>query len=236
MFLDHIQRRTTVGRTPLGEWSARLEESYRLCCVVVCDLETSRIGAPCIYIYTYDISSLRVNDLTLILLTWRKLWANNASKQQVGFNSAFKGLKLLKKTRERAFKQFKWPRPQCVNSARDKDGWHSLATTPLPPEREKPVTKKHEWVCPSAHICDVPARNMRLVGSQRPVNVGSARNRLRGSHGPANASPARNMRVESKPYNHWYYQELTLRRLMLYMYGAPILDVSRSHTTTQHSR
>ena len=29
---------------------------------------------------------------------------------------------------------------------------------------------------------------------------------------------------------------LTLRRLMPYIYGAPILDVSRSHTTTQHSR
>jgi len=160
MFLDHTQRRTTVGRTPLDEWSARRrdlyltthdthnrqismppvgfeptisaserpaaahllrswvrippgpwifvccecrvfsgrglcdelitrpEESYRLWCVVVCDLETSRIGAP----YIYDISCLRVNDLTLILLTWRKWWANNASKQQMGFNSGFKGL------------------------------------------------------------------------------------------------------------------------------------------------
>ena len=41
----------------------RPEESYQLCCVVVCDLETSRIGAPYIYIYIYiyDISSLRVN-------------------------------------------------------------------------------------------------------------------------------------------------------------------------------
>ena len=29
---------------------------------------------------------------------------------------------------------------------------------------------------------------------------------------------------------------LTLRRLMSYIYRAPILDVSRSHTTTQHSR
>jgi len=29
---------------------------------------------------------------------------------------------------------------------------------------------------------------------------------------------------------------LTLRRLMSYIYGAPVLDVSRSHTTTQHSR
>jgi len=34
----------------------------------VYDLETSRIGAS----YIYDISNLRVNDLTLILLTWRK--------------------------------------------------------------------------------------------------------------------------------------------------------------------
>jgi len=33
----------------------------------------------------------------------------------------------------------------------------------------------------------------------------------------------------------WSYT-LTLRRLMSYIYGAPILDVSRSHTTTQHSR
>ena len=42
------------------------------------DLETSRIGAPYIYIYIhthihiYDISCLRVNDLTLVLLTWKK--------------------------------------------------------------------------------------------------------------------------------------------------------------------
>jgi len=31
-------------------------------------------------------------------------------------------------------------------------------------------------------------------------------------------------------------KSLTLRVLMPYIYGAPILDVSRSHTTTQHSR
>ena len=30
--------------------------------------------------------------------------------------------------------------------------------------------------------------------------------------------------------------KLTLKRLMSYIYGAPILDGSRSHTTTQHSR
>ena len=56
MFLDHTQRRSTVGRTPLDELITRPEESYRMCCVVVCDLETSRMGAP----YIYDISHLRV--------------------------------------------------------------------------------------------------------------------------------------------------------------------------------
>jgi len=30
--------------------------------------------------------------------------------------------------------------------------------------------------------------------------------------------------------------KLTLRLLMSYIYGAPILDVSRSHTTTHYSR
>jgi len=68
------------GRGLCDELITRPEESYRLCCVVVCDLETSRIGAPYIYIYIhthththiYDISRPRVNDLTLILLTWRK--------------------------------------------------------------------------------------------------------------------------------------------------------------------
>ena len=46
------------GRGLCDELITRPEESYRLCCIVVCDLETSRMGAP--YIYIYDISSLRV--------------------------------------------------------------------------------------------------------------------------------------------------------------------------------
>ena len=58
------------GRGLCDELITRPEEFYRLCCVVVCDLETSRMGAP--YIYIYDISRLKVNNLTLILLTWRK--------------------------------------------------------------------------------------------------------------------------------------------------------------------
>ena len=47
------------GRGHCDELIAHPEESYRLCCVVVCDLETSRMGAP----YIYDISRLRVNLL-----------------------------------------------------------------------------------------------------------------------------------------------------------------------------
>ena len=57
------------GRGLCDELITRPEESYRLWCVVVCDLETSRIGASYIYIYMYiyvyiyiyDISSLGVN-------------------------------------------------------------------------------------------------------------------------------------------------------------------------------
>ena len=45
------------GRGLCDELITRPEESYRLCCVVVCNLETSRMGAP----YIYDISHLRVN-------------------------------------------------------------------------------------------------------------------------------------------------------------------------------
>jgi len=44
------------GRGLCDELFTRPEESYRLCCVVVCDLETSRLGAP----YIYEISRLRV--------------------------------------------------------------------------------------------------------------------------------------------------------------------------------
>ena len=48
--------RVLSGRGLCDELITRPEESYRLWCVVVCDLETSRMGAP----YIYDISRLRV--------------------------------------------------------------------------------------------------------------------------------------------------------------------------------
>ena len=75
------------GRGLCDELITRPEESYRLWCVVVCDLETSSIGAPyiCIYIYIYihiyiytyknDISSLRVKSclLSLCLQSFRSI-------------------------------------------------------------------------------------------------------------------------------------------------------------------
>ena len=51
--------RVLSGRSLCDELITRPEESYRLWCVVVCDLETSRIGAT----YIHDNSSLRVNKL-----------------------------------------------------------------------------------------------------------------------------------------------------------------------------
>jgi hypothetical protein len=53
------------GRGLCDELITRPEEFYRLCCVVVCDLETSRIGAP----YIYDISNLSVNARNIELIT-----------------------------------------------------------------------------------------------------------------------------------------------------------------------
>jgi len=56
------------GRGLCDELITRPEESYRLCCVVVCDLETSRMGA----LYIYDISHLRVNKwLYNVWVFWR---------------------------------------------------------------------------------------------------------------------------------------------------------------------
>ena len=46
------------GRDLCDDLITRPEEFYRLWCVVVCDLKTSRMGAP----YIYDISRLRVNE------------------------------------------------------------------------------------------------------------------------------------------------------------------------------
>ena len=68
MFLDHTQRRTTVSRTSLDEWSALRRDLY----LTTHDTHNRQISMPPVGFeptISYDISSLKVNDLTLILLT-----------------------------------------------------------------------------------------------------------------------------------------------------------------------
>ena len=70
MFLDHTQRRSTIGRTPLDELSARRRDLY----LTTHDTHNRQISIPPVGFepkisagerpqapYMYDISSLRVN-------------------------------------------------------------------------------------------------------------------------------------------------------------------------------
>ena len=61
--------RVLSGKGLCDELITRPEDSYLLCCVVVCDLETSRMGAP----YIYDISRLRVKLKTKIQYSISKI-------------------------------------------------------------------------------------------------------------------------------------------------------------------
>jgi len=63
------------GRGLCDELITRPKESYRLCCVVVCDLETSRMSVP----YIYDISRLRVkqNKMSSIKLLINPVFNNH---------------------------------------------------------------------------------------------------------------------------------------------------------------
>ena len=86
----------------------------------------------------YDISSLKVNDLTLILLTWRKWWApNKASKYHMGFNSGFKGLNIknsnIRRTcgtnadRRNAYRVLETWRKNC-HQTRPRHRWEDIKT------------------------------------------------------------------------------------------------------------
>ena len=61
--------RVLSGRGLCDELITRPEESYPLSCVVVCDLETSRMGAP----YIYDISRLRVKEVNCLSPNWASI-------------------------------------------------------------------------------------------------------------------------------------------------------------------
>jgi len=83
------------GRGLCDELITRPEESYRLCCVVVYDLETSRMGAP----YIYDISHLRVNVNVRRVYSKRKL----GQRYQVQLKRLSKELLAAKKTAHETF-------------------------------------------------------------------------------------------------------------------------------------
>ena len=57
--------RMLLGRGLCDELITRPEESYRLCCVVVCDLETSRMGAP--YIYAEIVGLIPIGGMDVCL-------------------------------------------------------------------------------------------------------------------------------------------------------------------------
>ena len=60
-FLDHIQRRTTVGRTPLDEWSARRREFY----LTTHNTHNRQTSMPPGGIRTHDLSRRAAADLRL---------------------------------------------------------------------------------------------------------------------------------------------------------------------------
>jgi len=62
------------------------------------ELKLLKFGMILAFISVNNIGSHKVRThLTLILLTWKIRWApNNASKWQMGFNLAFKGLMYLR--------------------------------------------------------------------------------------------------------------------------------------------
>ena len=60
-FLDHTQRRTTVGRTPLDEWSARRRDLY----LTTHNNHNRQISMPLSGIRTHDLSRRAAADLRL---------------------------------------------------------------------------------------------------------------------------------------------------------------------------
>ena len=106
------------------------------------------------------------------------------------------------------------------------------------PHRREPVPDKYTYSSSSLFCCTVANRNGYNVECSETPDITArekwtaVRNNLPNyysvHHETCSNKPSELRSILSIP--------LTLRRLMSYIYGAPILDVSRSHTTTQHSR
>ena len=112
-------------------------------------LNNSHLGKISIYGYS------RV--LTIILLTWKIWWApNNSSSWQMGFKSAFKGLRKLQLLRDpkRIFERLQLPPPPVLN----KNTVHN-STTPHPPKNKG--TYFHKVTSPSTK----PYLNQNMLSS-----------------------------------------------------------------------
>ena len=166
-FLDHTRRRTTVGRTPLDEWSARRRDLYP----TTHNTHNRQTSMPPVGFeptisagerpQTYALDRAATGTGIWLLLNWIFCsWASLILNWQ---NVAYFAIPTVISTDFAIF-------------------------NPLNPELN-----------PICYLLALLAHHFLQVSR---------------------------IRVKS----------LTFRRLMSYIYGAPILDVSRSHTTTQHSR
>ena len=78
MFLDHTQRRSTVGRTPLDEWSARLLLYYLYFPIRLYEVWKDNFT----FIFLLQLSIKCVNPVNWVKVTYFQIiWANFA---QVG--------------------------------------------------------------------------------------------------------------------------------------------------------
>jgi len=99
------------------------------------------------------------------------------------------------------------------------------------------ATRCHKQCSTKFVIASFLSINLQLLGvkenirSDEKYKLGSAVNWVTGD---VDESVHRD--IIMKATNKMQLYRLTLRLLMSYIYGAPILDVSRSHTTTHHSR
>ena len=141
MFLDHTQRRTTVGRTALDEWSARHRDFH---------------------------------------LTTNNIHNRQTSVFPVGFEPTI--------------------------SADERPQTYAL---------DRAATGISDYKVTVTNLCLNP-----LNAELNPICYLLAL--LRAHH--------------FLPFSRIMVKLSTFRLLMSYIYGAPILDVSKSHTTTQHSR
>jgi len=179
MFLDHTQRRTTVGRTPLDKWSARRRD---------------------LYLTTHDthnrqVATIAEGDLSYFSVLLSAVIATGKIKSVT----------------------------ECLQWF-GRPGWGRgvIKTT----EVCRTTNKLKVHPCCQAATIDPDTNSTDITQTDRSrVYIKIAWFRI-----------AKYIYMNCNYVKCSGLPTLILRLLMPYIYGAPILDVSRSHTTTQHSR